>query len=238
MSYTQQTLKYLVILASLLNWSMASAESSRLKETLIEIAEEELNSIAQESGYSLIPDSVERSFPESNLLIPISGTATLLYPVAGAVAGAVTGVWVSLFWVPPVGANLYVALGIAEMVGLVGAGIGAITGIVPSIYTFFKVDDLGDFANYILYVGHYRTELHYSLTSSESKDEIIEGSCHLFYINYNDILFYEIDNCSHDSIFPQEKQGILRIGSGEDFTDEFFGQTNVVATGRKSILFD
>ena len=226
-------MKHFVLLTLLLNCSIASAQSASLRETLVTIAQEKLTAIAQKNGHTLIQDSVHLSFAESNLLIPI-GPSGFIVGAALMSAAAVR--------FPNHAGKIISIIGVTR--GFKSSAIiRVITATVDNIYhgaaiggtAALGITLVNDYGNHIFYVDHYRTELHYSLIS-EFEDEIIEGSCHFFsYIDDSDTLFYEIDNCSHDSIFPQEEEGILRIGSEADFTDEFFGQTNVVATGRTLI---
>ena len=80
-------------------------------------------------------------------------------------------------------------------------------------------------------LDHFRTELHYSLLDPHI-NQTINGSC-IFFFSVDDeenaSVSYEIDNCTHDEIFPQNEKGSLRIGeNGPDFWD--WTQKDVVAT--------
>ena len=44
-------------------------------------------------------------------------------------------------------------------------------------------------------------------------------------------VFFEVDGCTHENIFPENKKGKLRVGHEHDTLDATLGQTKVVATG-------
>ena len=143
---------------------------------------------------------------------------------AAAAAVGVAAAGVAAAGVAAGGAAAAVGVGVgATAVGAatVGAGVGAvIDGGV----------DEGHFINYVHFVDHFRTELHYSLLDPHT-NQTINGSCIFFFSvdNENGSVSYEIDNCTHDEIFPQNEKGSLRIGEdGPDFWD--WTQKDVVAT--------
>ena len=74
--------------------------------------------------------------------------------------------------------------------------------------------------------GHYRAELHYALQLDSGKEA---GSCLLFFVVDREAFTadYEIDNCTHKDIFPENIPGGMRVGGVSGFFDESTGQTLV-----------
>ena len=101
------------------------------------------------------------------------------------------------------------------------------------------IEDIHGFPLMAVYVptGHYRMELNYTLaptsgTALSKKGN--EGSCLLFFTVDREAatVDYEIDDCTHREIFPEEVAGDMRTGGKSDWLDKQWGQTMVVAKGR------
>ena len=75
--------------------------------------------------------------------------------------------------------------------------------------------------------GHYRAELHYALERDSVKEL---GSCLFFFVIDREAFTadYEIDNCTHQDIFPENVPGGMRVGGATGFLDKRTGQTLVV----------
>ena len=142
----------------------------------------------------------------------------------------VASIVIALFYPPIVTGTAYLKMGIASFVS-------GVPGFVAVVYDKGTADFTGvedHIENYVHFVDHFRTELHYEVVDSDS-DETLEGSCIYFFSldREESSLSYEIDNCTHDNVFPQNEEGVLRIGEdGPDFWD--WGQTDVVANGNIS----
>ena len=216
-----------------------TSDVSAQENGLLNAAHKHLRLIAQQEGYEL--DKVSLSFAESNFLIPTSTAGTILFIgivipagigaavglAGGAAIGAVGGLIVGTFR-GSVGATLRStfsgtvggALGGAAVAGGI---VGFLSGTTTALVTAAAGNSSDDHLNDVHRVddGYYRAQLHYTMVSGN------EGSC---LIHYNHVS-YEIDDCSHDRIFPQSESGIWRIGNEVDTLDRLLGQDSVVAVG-------
>ena len=212
-------MKILMIIVLITQTAVSAQELS--DERLLENANNALEGIAERNGYLLLREESRLSSPASNLLIPIN--------TGVAVVGGAAGAFIATLGVPVVGGAAVVAVVVA------GSAV-VVTGSVAGGATIIADVELKHEFNYILFVKHFRTELHYSVQDL-STDETLEGSCIFFFSvdRENNSYAHEIDNCTHDAIFPQDEKGELRIGEdGPDFWD--WGQKSVVATGQFDIL--
>ena len=82
-----------------------------------------------------------------------------------------------------------------------------------------------------------RSRLNYRVVA-EDTGRILSGHCVYFYSEGQNKIFFEIDGCSHNDIFPQTEDGILRIGRKVDSIDRMFGQNLVVAYGVAEVIID
>ena len=176
----------------------------------------------------------------------IGATATIGGTAVGAAfGGAAVGAAVGVVGATAVTAGA--AVGIAVDAAVAGpaavaavaagaAGAAAVAAGAAAVATGAAGVDEGHFINHVHFVNHFRTELHYSLLNPYSlldpyTNQTINGSCIFFFSvdDENGSVSYEIDNCTHDEIFPQNEKGRLRIGEdGPDFWD--WTQKNVVVT--------
>ncbi len=186
---------------------------------LKDMAREALNSVAQKSERQLEGSifNPELGFAESNLL----GLA----PVS-ALAGV--GITKLLF-------------GTTKLKSLKFAVQSALWTWNTSFILFagnMAVNFANDLPNavYMPVNGHFRAEIHYTLASTTPQltKNRIEGTCLFFFTIDEEALTadYEIDECTHQDIFPQEVPGTMRIGDEADKYDVRWGQTLVVAKGR------
>ena len=215
--------------------------------SLLYAAHDKLSAMASEAGHKLDKEA-RLSLAESSLLMPTTTagiflmSGILIPAVGGAMIGAVGGTVIGGLGGAIVGSfrgtvRAAVKSAGAGMVGgnLVGGTIGgSFGGSMGGGFTALLITLVGnDGSNetdpdsiyrtiYSVGNGHYRAELHYTMGSSGE-----EGSCLIYYTTVT----FEIDDCSHHRIFPQEESGILRIGSKNDIFDKVLGQNKVVATG-------
>ena len=195
-------------------------EEEEIGSLLVISIEEELNSIAREQGYILKTDSVNITLIDviSGGFVPRETLDDFFGVFFGGSIGGIIA-YMSAFEVLKARGGL--RLPIAAAAGVGGAIIG-IAGGISFIRAVGRID--ADIEEKL-----YRAELHYSL---ESRNETIDGSCTLFYTMDSNALSYTIDDCSHETIFPQDKKGILRRVFNTDLIEQYTsGLESVVANG-------
>ncbi len=194
-----------------------------IKGLLIDVANKKLKSLADESGYHLDEDVTYRSYALTNLLIPTNfTTGTVLFTggISAIIFRAKSGVAFSLGTAFGVGATLFIQSTVSNVEK---SNIGDTIELL-----LFKINGRYLF-DFILSNDHYRTKLNYRVRHRDS-EVILEGSCVYFLsIGEDYSLDYEIDDCSHDNIFPQKKEGSMRLGKEVNWHDKLFGQEFVVA---------
>ena len=174
------------------------------EERLLSIANGELEGFAERGGYRLLQDRSSLSVPDTTV-----ATEFLL-----ATVSAVT--FVNFIFGVVVRATIPV---VANVIGLIA--------IASDIKSHDK--PIYEEPFYVPFVSHYRSEFHYVLVEEASKERI-EGSC-LYFFRADEsgyTLDIEIDNCSHDAIFPQEAVGTMRVGDSVDFFEQRFSDQDEV----------
>ena len=193
---------------------------SSFDERLLFVANEELEEFAKGTEYRLLKERSSLSVPRTTVALAVGAnvgtntgiTAAVMVPI-GAALGSVIA--------PPVGAPAG-----AAMAGIMSSIAG---GIIAGIDSFIFGDGLDGKVN-----DHYRILFHYVLKKKVNGEITeIEGSCLYFYTKdygrYGDLADIEIDNCSHDNIFPEEEDGIMRVGDWADPIERHIsGQHKVV----------
>lgn len=156
-------------------------------ESLLDIANGELEGFAKEGGYRLLKEHSALSLPESNWIIPITLPSALIATASDG--GAVAFITVTVA---------------ATFAGTSGATIvaRALAGIAS---------EQQHYMHRVYLINHYRSELHYVLEGDN--EETIEGTCLYFYARDESeyTLNIEIDECSHEDIFPQKSVGTMRV---------------------------
>lgn len=94
----------------------------------------------------------------------------------------------------------------------------------------------------------HRVKIAYTATNTDRSGEVLTGHCSAYFFNstnrVNRITLqkedgkvvgftapFEIDGCTHEKVFPENKPGQMRVGGGVDPTDMLLGQAKVVANG-------
>ena len=161
-------------------------------ETLLSIANGELEEFAKRAGYRLLKDRSRLSTPYTSVIVAMSAGATLGFVLTGPVEP------------------------------FLGFVIGPFLALLA-------VDD----ASRAL-LNHYRRLFHYNLVNETGMRRRIEGSC-LYFFAWDDILqtlYIEIDNCSHDDIFPQKEAGFIRAGDWADPFERYISDQDEVVVLR------
>ena len=212
--YTGRSLMKQLLILTLISFFIISIKASAqtslqdrgrvLPNKLVEYAVDDLEHLAELQGYTLDRNEIRLSAPESNLLF-ILGPQVLV----GAATFFTSG------------------LGIlsASSIAALYAG-GSIVGLYGGVYATSPKGGQG--------LIKFRNELHYSV-QSPSHNQTLEGACllYLFFDRETEFFFYEIDSCTHNEVFPENEEGVLRVREHEhSIFDIFWGQTAVVATGR------
>ena len=216
-------------------------------ERLLSVANGELEGFAKKRGYRLLKNLSRLSIPGTTVvasavvgagavagalaLASIPGTAvagagvgatstTIATIVAGPVAGAgVVGATVAGIAVGVVGATVGVGTGIAVGAGVIVASTGLLLFFAGDAHHMYKVP----------FVSHYRSRFNYVLVDRTSAERI-RGSC-LYFFRMDEsgyTLDIEIDNCSHDDIFPQEEVGSMRVRNWVDPFERYFSDQDEV----------
>ena len=109
----------------------------------------------------------------------------------------------------------------------------------------FKLGEIADENGFLLsnmsshrifvipYRGHARMKFNYSISPIEGGD-YDDGRCIIYFApekqnRTETIVDYEVDRCSHETVFAQNERGTLRLGgNGEGWTDRITDQHQVV----------
>ena len=203
-----------------------SAQQTDLESVMFDIIGDDLQKRAEVVGYTLDSSSLRLSFPKTNLLIPINSIGSIVLTgttsFGGGVVIGVTGMATTGF------------------IGMFNTAIKSFSTMAVVFYTASVLDHMDKmniksirFFDFMYYVHHFRSKMYYSVISKEN-GEIVKGSCLLFFYQSKEIhrVFYEVDECSDEHIFPQEEEGQLRVGQRVDFIEKYLSdQDEVVATG-------
>ena len=209
---------YLPMVLSLCFTSAVYAQIPNVsREALISIAEGELEGFAERAGYRLRRNHLPLTIPKSSwAMIPITVPSLGVAAVGAAVVAAVVS---ATFSAPALG-----VAGLSTLYGVADAVDGTLAG---DPYYLYKVH----------FVHHYRSEFHYILEGDGGRAMV--GSCLLFFAGDESgyTLDIEIDECSHDRIFPEEAVGIMRVGGWVDPIERSMSDQDEVVVS-KSIRLD
>ena len=181
-------------------------------EKLLSVANRELKGFAERAGYCLLKDRSSLSVPGAT----VAGTVAVVVATAGVIALAIAGVLVT-----PGATGISAVFNSSNVVTAAGIVFVAVDGFSPF------TAHLGD--HKVPFINHYRSQFDYVLADRTS-GERIRGSC-LYFFRMDEsgyTLDIEIDNCSHDDIFPQEAVGTMRVGGSVDFFERNFSDQDEV----------
>ena len=149
--------------------------------------------------------------------------------------------------------SLGAAGGVAVGLGAVGRTAGTFAGVSGAFGSnhFHRLvgrceENEGSLCDafYMPINSHYRIELRYEV-ARRGESDYTEGTCMVFFTvdqqGRNLHFDYEIDRCSPhgDEIFPERKEGFIRVGAEIDWLDGWMGQGLVVARGNHDeVLMD
>ena len=215
---------FFLVLTFVLGKSILALTYVPEERDLLNLANEKLQTLANESGHVLEEDATSFSSALGTKAIQLTSGFG-----AGAVAGAVGFASIHVVAGAAAGPG-----GAALSVGLSALAVG-IAGAYVLVNPVASEATLDPYARYRA-VHHYRMKLNYRLKNDGGFPRG-RGSCIFFFaVDVNEeeteaVVSIEIDECTHANIFPEYERGNLRIGEdGEDWWDEQMGQINVVAT--------